>query len=338
MSNARVTKTIRTANFVLWFEDILRNTLRDERSKIVKDSDFYHAKNQHELNIFLRKCMQIFEIRSVTYRMNLDRVQYAQMWFTDDIFDVWYRKYESMNEDFFWEFFKKTLQKHLASQRLRLINVRQKLKELKQRLKQFVSQLCAHLNSLENQLSERSHESQRASHLLFALHLYIRDAIIRKHENCTTKTQIEKAIVLIKRIESNFDMSNFDMSNRYRRENFQNLSRSRSQITTNRLSARATSRRLTSVSRERDYSSVLSDANRESQTSIRFNRVDQITQKWRSFVARFLSTSFQKNFLSSKRRDEMICYNCDKKDYVRSECMISSSKIDSKNTKKVRDL
>jgi hypothetical protein len=333
MSNARVTKTIDTANFALWFENILRNILRDERSKIIKDSDFYQAKNQHELNIFLRKCMQIFEIRSMIYRMNLDRVQYAQMWFTDDIFDVWYRKYESMSEDFSWKLFKETLQEHLASQRLRLINVRQKFKELKQRLKQFVSQLCAHRNSLENQLSERSHENQRASYLLFALHSYIRDAIIRKHANCTTKVQIEKTIVLIKKIESNFDMSN-----RYRRENSQNLSRSRSQITTSRFSARATSRRFTSMSRERDYSSVLSDANRESQTSIRSNRVDQITQKWRSFVARFSNTSFQKSLLSSKRRNEIICYNCDKKDHVRSECMISSSKIDSKNTKKARDL
>jgi hypothetical protein len=83
---------------------------------------------------------------------------------------------------------------------------------------------------------------------------------------------------------------------------------------------------------------VLSDANQEFQTSIRFNRVDQITQKWRSFVARFSSTSFQKNLLSSKRRDEMICYNCDKKNHVRSKCMISSSKINSRNTRKVRNL
>jgi hypothetical protein len=164
----------------------------------------------------------------------------------------------------------------------------------------------------------------------FAMRSY---AIIQKHKNCTTKIQIEKTIVLIKRIESNFDMSN-----RYRRENFQNLSRSRSQITMRKFSARVTSRRFTSMSRERDYSFVLSDANRKSQISIRFNRVDQITQKWRSFVARFSSTSFQKNFLSSKRKNEMICYNCDKKNHVRSECMISSNKIESRNTKKIRNL
>jgi hypothetical protein len=179
-----------------------------------------------------------------------------------------------MNEEFFWELFKKTLQKHFASQRLRLINVKQKLKQFKQRLKQFVSQLCAHLNNLKNQFSKRFHENQRANHWFFALHIYIRDAVIRKHENCTTRMQIEKTILLIERIESNFDMSN-----RYRREIFQNLNRSRSQITMNRFFARASFRRLNSIERERKYSFVLNKSNRKSQTSIRSTRVDQITQK-----------------------------------------------------------
>jgi hypothetical protein len=84
----------------------------------------------------------------------------------------------------------------------------QKLKKFKQRLKQFMSQLCAHLNNLKNQLLKRFHEHQRASHLFFALHFYIRDVIIRKHKNCTTKMQIEKTILLIERIELNLDMSN----------------------------------------------------------------------------------------------------------------------------------
>jgi rubrerythrin len=333
MSNARASKTIRLIEFVLWFENLFRNILRDERSKVVKEFDFYQTKNQHELNIFLRKCMQIFEIRLVTYRRDPDRVQYAQMWFTDDIFDVWYRKYESMSKNFFWKLFKKTLQEHFASQRLRIINVKSKLKELKQRFKEFVSQLCAHLNSLKNQLSKRSHENQRANHLLFALHFYIRDAVIRKHENCTTKMQIEKTVLLIERIESNFDMSN-----RYRRKIFQNLNRSRSQITISRFFARASSRRLNSVKRERKYSFVLSESNRKSQSLIRSNRVDQATQKWRSFVARFSNVSHQKVSLSNKRKNEVICYNCDKQNHVRSKCLISLNKTSLKYAKKDRDL
>jgi hypothetical protein len=274
MSSARASKTNRLIEFVLWFENLLRNILRDERNKVVKKFNFYQTKNQHELNIFFRKCMQIFEIRFVIYRRDLDRVQYAKMWLTNDIFDVWYRKYESMSEDSFWKLFKKTLQEHFASQRLRVINVSQKLKELKQRLKQSVSQLCAHLNNLKNQFSKRFHKHQRASHLFFALHFYIRDAVIRKHENCTTRMQIEKTVLLIERIKSNFDMSNW-----YRREIFQNLNRSRSQITISKFFARASFRCFNSVERERKYSFVLSESNRKSQTSIRSNRVDQITQK-----------------------------------------------------------
>jgi rubrerythrin len=333
MSSARAAKTIRLIEFVLWSENLLRNILRDERSKVVKEFDFYQTKNQHELNIFLRKCMQIFEIRFVTYRRDLDRVQYAQMWFTNDIFDVWYCKYESMNENLFWKLFKETLQEHFASQRFRIINVKQKFKKFKQHFKQFVSQLCTHLNSLKNQFSKRFHENQRASHLLFALHSYIRDAVIRKHENCTTRMQIEKTVLLIERIESNLDMSN-----RYRREIFQNLNRSRSQIMINRFFARASSRRLNSIEREREYFFVLSESNRKFQTSIRFNRVDQITQKWRSFVARFSNASHQKISLSSKRKNEVICYNCDKQNHVRSKCLISLNKTNLKYARKVRNL
>jgi hypothetical protein len=53
--------------------------------------------------------MQVFEVRSMIYRMNLNRVQYAQMWLANDIFDVWNRKYEFLNENSIWEFFKKIL-------------------------------------------------------------------------------------------------------------------------------------------------------------------------------------------------------------------------------------
>jgi hypothetical protein len=166
MSSARASKTICLTEFVLWFENLLRNILRDERSKIVKKSDFYQTKNQHELNIFLRKCMQIFEIRLVTYRRDLDRVQYAQMWLTNDIFDVWYRKYESMNENLSWKLFKETLQKHFASQRLRIINMKQKLKELKQRLTIHVAVVCAFEQFRESTLKAISRKSTCESFVL----------------------------------------------------------------------------------------------------------------------------------------------------------------------------
>jgi hypothetical protein len=130
------------------------------------------------------------------------------------------------------------------------------------------------INSLENQFSKRFHEHQRASYLFFALHFYIRDAVIRKHENCTTRMQIKETTLFIERIESNFDISN-----RYRRKTSQNVNRSKSQITMNKLLTRVASRHFNSIERDRDYSSVLSEANRKSQISIRLFRVEQATQK-----------------------------------------------------------
>jgi hypothetical protein len=44
MSNARASKTIRLIEFVLWFENVLRNIFRDKRNKVVKKSDFYQTK------------------------------------------------------------------------------------------------------------------------------------------------------------------------------------------------------------------------------------------------------------------------------------------------------
>jgi hypothetical protein len=74
MSNARASEATRFAKFALWSKNFLKNILRDEREKLIKDLDFYQTKNQHELDIFLRKCVQVFEIRFVTYRMNMNRV------------------------------------------------------------------------------------------------------------------------------------------------------------------------------------------------------------------------------------------------------------------------
>ncbi len=169
--------------------------------------------------------------------------------------------------------------------------------------------------------------------MFFALHFYIRDAVIRKHENCTTKMQIKETTLFIEQIESNLDISNW-----YRRETFQNVNRSKFQITMSRLSARVASRRFNSVERDRDYSFMLSEANRKLQISIRLFRVEQVTQKWRSFVARFSSVLRHKKSLSSKRKNEIICYNYDKQNHVRSECLISLNKIDFKYAKKNRDL
>ncbi len=77
MSSARASEATRLAKFALWSKNSFKSILHNEREKLIKDLDFYQIKNQHELNIFFKKCVQVFKIRFVTYGMNIDRVQYA---------------------------------------------------------------------------------------------------------------------------------------------------------------------------------------------------------------------------------------------------------------------
>jgi hypothetical protein len=66
----------------------ISNAMKDERNKIIKNSDTYKSKKQIELDYFLRRCNQNFEIRSVIYRLDLDRVLYAQQFLVEKFFDV----------------------------------------------------------------------------------------------------------------------------------------------------------------------------------------------------------------------------------------------------------
>ncbi len=170
---------------------------------------------------------------------------------------------------------------------------------------------------------------QRTNNLFFVLYSYIRDKVIRKHENCITKMQMKKATLFIKRIELNLDMSE-----QYRRKNFQNLKRSKSQITINKSIARASSRRFNSIERERDYTfhtSRLSEKNREFQISMRSSKTEQSTQKWCTFVE---NASFSHY---NKTRNIDICYNCDKKNYIQFEYMFALN-IVARMMKKNRDM
>jgi hypothetical protein len=66
----------------------ISNVMKNKRNKIIKNLDIYKSKKQIELNYFLRRCNQDFEIRSVIYRLDLNRVLYVQQFFVKEFFDV----------------------------------------------------------------------------------------------------------------------------------------------------------------------------------------------------------------------------------------------------------
>jgi hypothetical protein len=275
----------------------ISNAMKDERNKIIKNSDTYKSKKQIELDYFLRRCNQNFEIRSVIYRLDLDRVLYAQQFLVEEFFDVWCRKRERLSSEIItWELFAFILQEHIVSQRIRMLNVSKKLRDCRQRLKQTMTQLIAYIDSLENQLFFMSSKYVRVNQLLFFLHDHIQVVIIRKQESCNTRLEVEKTALLIERTEKNLMMSN-----QFRREN--------------RIHKRSTSMTLvTSAQRSRrafdDFRKFEFFAvNRESQITTR-NRY-QSTQAPRKSSASVSHVS-----------RVSICWDCDKMSHIRSQCTV----------------
>jgi hypothetical protein len=59
--------------------------MRNKRSYEVKDSKFYRVINQRELNAFNRMYIIVFAMRSIIYRYDLDKIDYARNRIENDI-------------------------------------------------------------------------------------------------------------------------------------------------------------------------------------------------------------------------------------------------------------
>jgi hypothetical protein len=59
--------------------------MRNERSYEVKDSKFYRVISQRELDTFNRMCIIVFAMRSIIYRYDLDKINYARSRIESDI-------------------------------------------------------------------------------------------------------------------------------------------------------------------------------------------------------------------------------------------------------------
>jgi hypothetical protein len=59
--------------------------MRNKRSYEVKDSKFYRVINQRELNTFNRICIIVFAMKSIIYRYDLNKINYARNRIKSDI-------------------------------------------------------------------------------------------------------------------------------------------------------------------------------------------------------------------------------------------------------------
>lgn len=151
----------------------------ESRYRVV-DPQPYLSKNRQELDRYIRECANVFEIRPVTYREDEDKIKYAQLFLRDTPFTDWSRMSAVIRKEHrTWAYYVEFLQNKLKPRHLREIEVGGLLKKCRQRPGQKVSELVSYIESLEVQLVEVPTESQRHSHLLHALHDYLKDAIVR---------------------------------------------------------------------------------------------------------------------------------------------------------------
>ena len=161
----------------------------------VVDPQPYTGKNQQELDKYLQECRNVFHIRPVTYSRDVDKVNYAQPFLKGTPFNEWMRMAEIIRDEhrLTWKYYVEFLQNKLKPQHLREIEVGGLLKKCRQLPGQRVSELVSYIESLEVQLIEVPTERQKHSHLLHALHDYLRDAIVRSDRQGKTRAELEQA-------------------------------------------------------------------------------------------------------------------------------------------------
>ncbi len=202
------TKTIKIAEF---FEIILatstnRNEIDDLQKKNffkIVNSKKYKNITQHDLNIFIRECNDMFEIRRNIYANDKNKILFARSFFDDVSAKNWKRHQKTIDlSAISWFEFIDFLQEHLNLKHLRLLKINAKLKKIRQLNEQSIIDLIIYLNNLKMQMSEELSNYQKYFNLMKILHSYLKIAIIRRINVIVSWVELKKIVRLTKKIES----------------------------------------------------------------------------------------------------------------------------------------
>lgn len=168
-----------------------------EEAKTVKEPDpLYSGESQKHLDVFIRQVDNVFLAKPLTYESEEEKCRYAGGYLRGipaKDWDAYDGKNLSLDEpQYSYQELKDMLQERLR--RVRQVNVGYKLKVLHQRNNQSVGGLIAHLKTLERQLNPPPTEPQRHQNLLFAIHAYLRDALVRHDKIGKTREKLEEAV------------------------------------------------------------------------------------------------------------------------------------------------
>jgi hypothetical protein len=207
--------------------------MRHERYLNIIKSEIYKSNNSQKLNIFIRICQMMFDVRFVIYENDLHRINFVKFLLSNIVseFDwVWQRYWLRLDETAesisFWKQFCDFLKEQINLIKLRITIVEQKIKLFHQRNNQSIAQLIAYLEVLEEQWFELISNNLRASNLLFVLHEYLRKKIVRKNVNLASRKTVEETARQMKTMKTKSHFKNkFD--HKQNKEQFVNNKRLR---------------------------------------------------------------------------------------------------------------
>ncbi len=262
------------------------------------NSKKYKNTTQHDLNIFIRECREIFEIRRHIYFDDKNKILFVKSFLESVSTKNWKKHQKIINIIFiFWKQFIDFLQKHLNSKHLRLLETNVRLKKTRQLNEQSVTNLIVYLNSLEVQLFEELINYQKYFNLMKALHFYLKATIIRRINAIVFRNELKEIARLIEKIElvsKHIKKIKKKMINEFKTHRFQSY--------------------------ERDRFDVVDASQKTIQNNNRSENRDRKEFRERDRDRDRKNFNFNQSFERSSNRSQIECWNCDLKNHYARDC------------------
>ncbi len=254
--------------------------MRQKKYLNIIKSEMYKKNSSQKLNIFVRACQIVFDVRSMIYQNDVHRINFVKFLLSNNVSElewVWQRYRLRLDETAklvsFWKQFCDFLKEQVNSIKLRITIVEQKIKLLHQRNNQSIAQLITYLEVLEKQWLESISNSLRASNFLLVLHEYFRKKIIRKNVNVANRKIVEE-----------------------------------------------TARQMKAVKTKSHFKILKSDHKQSKEQFANNKRLRNDHQKKIQLMTTVTADSNQKKIRSTKNLFHIICYTCDKSKHYKSQC------------------
>jgi hypothetical protein len=297
------TRMIKTAEFsetqlIFLMNRIMIDELQKKKFFKIMNSKKYKSTTQHDLNIFIRECREIFEIRRHIYFDDKNKILFVRS-FLENVSTKNWKKHQKIIDIIFisWKQFIDFLQKHFNSKHLRLLETNVRLKKTRQLNEQSMTNLIVYFNNLKMQLLEELIDYQKYFNLMKALHFYLKTTIIRRINAIVFRNELKEIARLIEKIElvsKHIKKIKKKMINEFKTHRFQFY--------------------------ERDRFDVVDASQKTIQNNNRSENRDRKEFRKRDRDRDRKNFNFNQSFERSSNRSQIECWNCEMKNHYARNC------------------